>query len=1486
IARMTQTDWMMFDFVLVHEKIDFTGVNFNWKSEPLTMLELFSLVQHFGIEGLQGDKLASAWTAATIHYNSGLRQCSPMLLQRRWYQIKELTRMRFYKFWFSYRGHPNLLEKARKLHTSTKLQWAVAKRYPHIITMPFIPWEEMIEKELVILPEEFEKRMRTLNNASDLPKPCRENSPDLIIVKPDIEVIDLRVDSDSETEFYDQDLANEGEKILAATTAKDKAIDLNSTDEPAETDDAQPSTSQMVQVEQKDELDDIYLATIPKQYNISNHNVKDTVNTFSENYSDDQDLLNVQGQPAEDLAIDATDDPAEDLATDPIVYRTYDSTILDDKETIKEQSSTEIASPGDSEPIMMPLITNVFGNVHIENQTLTKISSVLMEKSKAYTTPITTDVIPLKFSVTDNLEQTTSIEPIEVVDDDVEIIDDSEDITKCASFKSSVKTCNVKDNIYLTVGNEINNFEDVTFVDNGIKCENDDIALFDYCEDKNTNMTQSNIKDVIECDANENEAPQFNFKLLMDCMVYTTKLEDMIYFRNKCYEHVKLEKNLNDIIKESKPVRRKYIQKPRKEYTVQPDCDLEYKNMNDDLFDNNSVVSDNSVSSNSENEISEKMKVTISSGLLQKPRIRTYNPINLCKNPDFNTRLKRLTVGFLSSTCNRRLLKVCKPMTIDVNKVFESKLIDGTLYLKSNSVLDNNELVNTDTNECNNTGNQNTTVVPSAMLVQSLIDNIKVSDISWPSLTNNNSPQKHNNDQIVSNHEQDVCKRNKVINLPDIDNIRRINQRLLTAEVMPMPVNMNKEIRPTDVILSGENQIQDVPNLIRNKVNHSHGTSNVENIKMISFDTLPDNNQQVTDNILKPRGQKSKNMYIEEKDHTSNITKRSRVVGWRPKYAASLKLQQKVRADEYEKRISSNASDLDDKQRENNNRHTLSTLPEEHLEIGIGSELPVEIPKHAEPTIKYNNDCCWARRKTNHIKKDNCLPGQCTCCCKKDLEESENNKNVCVILSDDEDENVIQESHTQSGDLENIKTVNTIIENVENISIQVIDSISAKVASSNIEIECKSTKQNINVEIISPQLNDLVTKVADSTLNNNNNSENSVPQLTVEENKNYETETIVIDDDNFIDPDSSNHTDNLSSTTPAVDNSKTLYSDISLNNSSDLGSTNSMSSNKCRNNIKRQLIIDKKKGVTSPIFNILTKHVMHFNRKHVERPLLLGRNKILLTNLKLTSTRVYLRMTYQIRYKNKKNTDINNVQRPVLSSNQLDSTVTENKESGDKRKSILSDLMEMSGISAEDATSVVPNDNTYDSVPLPSTSSNDLLSEIPTSNSDIVNGTSLFSNLYLVSTFNELKNAYDNGGKFYKYDIQTGILLVTNVRLKRKRIPIRTQVIDLTNDNVTTDKPKSVHSKKIKMHIEKPVKLFGVKSNLVKKLTPQKNTRKKKKQEVSSTDTIKNKVLMVDDKTDYPDSHDGSSDDEPLAKKSKRNKQKTSFYDDIAADIE
>ncbi|KAM3961443.1 uncharacterized protein ACR2FA_004558 [Aphomia sociella] len=170
IARMTLTDWMMFDFVLVHEKIDFTGAN--CKSEPLSMIELFSLVQRFRIEGLQGDKLASAWTAATVHYNSGGRQCSPMLLQRRWYQIKELTRDTFYKFWYSYRGNPRLLEDTRKLHTPTKLQRAVAKRYPHIITLPFMPWEEMIEKGMAILPDEFEKKMRALNKASDLPKPC------------------------------------------------------------------------------------------------------------------------------------------------------------------------------------------------------------------------------------------------------------------------------------------------------------------------------------------------------------------------------------------------------------------------------------------------------------------------------------------------------------------------------------------------------------------------------------------------------------------------------------------------------------------------------------------------------------------------------------------------------------------------------------------------------------------------------------------------------------------------------------------------------------------------------------------------------------------------------------------------------------------------------------------------------------------------------------------------------------------------------------------------------------------------------------------------------------------------------------------------------------------------------------------------------------------------------------------------------------------
>ncbi|XP_026750758.2 LOW QUALITY PROTEIN: uncharacterized protein LOC113511324 [Galleria mellonella] len=829
VARMTLTDWMMCDFILVHEKIDLIGASLNLRSEPLSLLELFSLVQRFGVEGRSGDELASAWTAATIQYNYQGRQCSPMLLQRRWYQMKDLTRNRFYNFWFAYRGNAKYLDDARAQHGPTKLQMAIAKRYPHIITMPFLSWEELIEKRLAILPDEFEVKMRTLNNTSDLPKPCDENSPDLIIVEPEIEVIDLRVNSESETEYDEQDMVTEAQKMLGVNEMDGKSRDSSSID--AATD---------------------------------SHNTKTTSTTKT---TSQKTTIKVEPQETNTEVIDEIDDlyDCEDLATTVIPSDIGDNAIsrianpvVNSQENINEIFSEEQATdltedPSSNEipivapePMMMPLITNVFGNVHIENEALVGISNALLEKN------IDESVVNNNVKTSD-VVQSNSVDQVKTVNNEIEEIDLEEDIISTVDVNKSTLNNRVAED-KSNIKSEVDNFEDMsinlTMIDDGIELVDDGIELSDEYDDVDTRTKPSSDKDKTkiniktECGTKENEDnPKFDLKLLMDPVVYTTKLDDMNYFKTNNFTYVKDITNINDIIIESKPVSKRSIDNSRKENTVEPTGHLEENYMNDDLFDNNSIVNEKSVLSDSENEdVPEKMKVSLSSVLLQKPRARTYDFINLCKNPDFNTRLKRLTVGFLSSTRNRQLLKACKPMTVDVNKVFESKLINNTLYLKSCQMPKNAKPVSDISVEASSLGEQTRTIVPSAMSVQSLIDNTKINmeDLLQTTLVKTNS--EPNNSQESSKNLEDLRERKKIICLPDINNVRRINQKLLIAEVTPIRIQIDNEKKVTppvqivsqdissDIQISSANSEKKVSSITKSVTKVPNITCNIEKV--------------------------------------------------------------------------------------------------------------------------------------------------------------------------------------------------------------------------------------------------------------------------------------------------------------------------------------------------------------------------------------------------------------------------------------------------------------------------------------------------------------------------------------------------------------------------------------------------------------------------------------------------------------------------------
>ncbi|KAG7312926.1 hypothetical protein JYU34_001326 [Plutella xylostella] len=114
---------------------------------------------------------------------------------------------------------------------------------------------------------------------------------------------------------------------------------------------------------------------------------------------------------------------------------------------------------------------------------------------------------------------------------------------------------------------------------------------------------------------------------------------------------------------------------------------------------------------------------------LNSTQYRNYTPISLCKNPDFNTRLKRLPVGFLLSNRNKDLMEQCVPLTVDLDK-----LVIIPRFLSSNDDDVSSE--------------DDVTVMPEAPAPRVL----------------------------------------KKIQLPDIDDVRRINKGILTAEVTPIAV--------------------------------------------------------------------------------------------------------------------------------------------------------------------------------------------------------------------------------------------------------------------------------------------------------------------------------------------------------------------------------------------------------------------------------------------------------------------------------------------------------------------------------------------------------------------------------------------------------------------------------------------------------------------------------------------------------------------------
>ncbi|XP_059055942.1 uncharacterized protein LOC131849834 [Achroia grisella] len=1612
-ARMTLTDWIMFDFILVHEDIDFTGVDLNLKSEPVCLLELFTLVQRFDVEGRSGNELASAWTAATVYYNSRGRQCSPMLLQRRWYQMKMLARDKFYNFWYAYRGTQKYLNDARTQHAPTKLQTAIVRRYPHTITMPFIPWEELIKKRFAILPDEFAVKMRTLNKASDLPKPLDENAPDLIRVEPEIEVLNIRVDSESESEYDESDLVAEANKILPTTERNNDAIIANSTLTETDSDVSKSSIYQMINV--KDEVLEIKTEEIDVLTELShckdlemtpitttNDNVK-WISIPGENSLKDADKSLNEGElsaadcsineyptgcPKEEISIDicVKSEPAStEITTESDVSKSSTSQIYNVKvepleiitegtealdklsnckdwamnlipitndnvidrisipvknsfnigEIVKEEEqdftvfsdirlkseplSNEIHT-AISEPIVMPFITNVLGNVHMETETLSNICNILM--------------------VNDALEAPGIEQPILAKQEKI-------------------------------VSNEIQE----------INLSKDTITNIDLNNSLNTTTQYSN------------NTPYSISDLKEDIPINVTLMDKNI----KVVAH-------NTVLN-----------------SVARTCNEEDVHDDDDLFLNSSSKSFDSTDCKNY-KTSEKMKVSISSSLFQKPRTRIYNFINLCKNPDFNTRLKKLTIGFLRSTRNRQLLKACKPITIDVNKVFEIKLINNIMYLRASTVPNT---VNNIEKEFRNVGEKIKSLVPSALLsVNNLIDSTKMNmqDVS-NIIRNSADPQQY---PLITECVTDVP--NIIYKSPkDSDNqySNNVDARKTVSVDTQLKENCSSNSDKEDVSMKDStlNTIKKrnvVDKSIVSWVPRFRAPVNWSRTKFTypkKTDTLL--TADALNKMLKIFSPDGPQVPVKKYKRNSKVTK---VFNYQQS-----ELQQEL--DDFERFLKNSGSNVTCK----NENYISSKVNNFHVPLESSKSSKLNTDRYVNKSGKY---CCWAREKINKprsksIQKHNHPVNKCSCCCKNDLDiiitkKKKSNKSS-IIRS--------LRSHKKYKNIKNKKGVKKIISGV--INKNTIDTASSKVKLST------SAMNNSPVDFPDTQV---LYSVPIERLSNSNSIKTGVPNICKDSSKSTTYCSIYIDDNGkqkiqFIIDSTKNlkllnsmnfyygnnkvtvlgkdtecpiylekkqilltdvkfplgrtehkQIDNVDQQKIRKDTLRGIFKTENLNTCANLSDNSISSSTRIINcNLNEQTISSEENQHGS---DHSTEHVIdvkNYQFSNIDYDKSIVSNVIITSchgdnitlegnkpsdsvkeifihnpttideNSESKSVRIIVQRILEKNLTGKddssglQNIDLSshsngfycNLESSLMNGNEVDVQTAENeleqikivKEDSsnnehDTKKCILSDLMEMSGILDEDASSIpvdmvqesvtvqpqnmvtdVPNtivlDEDGSSIPIDvaqksvTVQSQNMVTDVPNTivldedgssipfdvaqksvtvqSQNMVTGipnSIVECPLYLVLSFPELNYACEKNGKFYKYDLETGQVSETNILIMKdsenseeQQKKSETHVTN-KNDDTSKNKRKQRNLRKMNKNVNVSTNISQAKPLIqikVQSTKKKKNGRKPKEEQRKLSDTAQQRYTVKRRKKQHADdSQVGSSDDEPLAKRKLR----------------
>ncbi|XP_069355587.1 uncharacterized protein [Maniola hyperantus] len=816
VAQFTVTDWLLFDLVLVHEKIDVIGQELQdpeAEESPKILEDLFATVVVFDLERLRGDKLTKAWFEATKSYNGTERQCSPMLLQRRWYQLKEMVREKFYQFWFMYRGSQQNLPAANEFKP-TSLEMEIVKTFKYITTKPFPTWEESIQQKKVALPEDFERLQLAKRRIFRT-----ETGPDLEVIEPQVETIDL-----------DQEIESEDSRDSTSTRTLKENVNLG-----------------VVKIEKVDEisdddddvcvLDSVHISLEPNtnaetESSLRNSNEQNVEEQRSADVNIEEDISDVNDNHSSNDSIQFNSVTNDNLNLNTqIVDTTHDTGGIDSQDDAEMLlptivASTSMANISNEFDIIMPKISNV--------------SSVAILIDEPVDNAVNSEINGILESVADNIstknmfnvpQRTTfpTLDNIQNPDALVKNIDEE--------ISSNEKVIEIKDEVekgldsFIAVPNHINIFDGIELEDDGIEYveEEDLMKEVKPKEEIKTEKTD-------DSDSEYASTPTIDLKLLLTPVVYTKKLDDMDVFRFIDYNTVEDKRVIDNADNESKPYDRNCVKMEEisQERPPTPDSD---------------AFSDSASEYHSEFDLGPE-NISPSSWLLNKLPKLSYNPIQLCKNPDFNTRLKRLSAGFFSSERNRRQLKECKPLTIDLHKSFETKLVNNTLYLTGTKSIENKTHgLEEHTIE--------TTVFPTTLPLQNLVDNV-INDILGPSVKNEDRGESQDPQKFEVPQDDDILgpapppdpslaklsaldshsgERNKVINLPDIAQIRRLNEKLLTAEVSPIqisnitkaPVNIVSVQQRSDIASQNNKKLQNHNNII-NKSIDSTASSTVSDI--------------------------------------------------------------------------------------------------------------------------------------------------------------------------------------------------------------------------------------------------------------------------------------------------------------------------------------------------------------------------------------------------------------------------------------------------------------------------------------------------------------------------------------------------------------------------------------------------------------------------------------------------------------------------------